>query len=638
MARILLIEGDPGERLVMRSRLADLGHEVLVAEGGARGLVEARASGADLILLSMDLGSGISAADVCKRLKATPGLNRVPILVYASKQATLEQAQRMYDMGCEAYIDRTHLPHLDRILDVHLRIKSQGDELAEQCRLLERENHRLCEADSRLAEATASASDPVARANRKLAAGHPDGVLLVDSEGIVRDCDRGAFELLGPRIQGTSLGKIAPGCGLEAFVRDARTAPRQGFRFETSERRDRSPRSLIASVLPTTAGESSPLRVVLFCDLGRCHFSGGYSSADGMVPRQEVGALVEAARMTYVPGAIIGSSAATLALRSDIARLADLNGPVLLHGERGSGEELLARILHYSGRRTGSFLELNCSALSEEALEQELFGKAGDSEGESHPGLLALCQDGTLYLAQVSALPTRLQARLEEVLERGTLLPPGARRKERLECRIIASTSEGLEALVAKGAFHGALAQRLGARVLRVPPLRERREDIVRLARAMLLRFGCAHGVESLSPQVEAVLAEYPWPGNLAELEACMEHACGMARNGVIEISHLTQPVRELATEISPVAIIPSQGPPSPAERPTPVPGTHLASHEGQKAWSITEDDPIDFDVYEKKVLLRALDCTGGDKLAAARLLHVGKSTLYRKLKKFGIT
>ena len=642
MGSILLIDGDPGERLVLRSRLTEFGHDVLVAESGARGLVEARAGSADLVLLSTDLGGGVDGAEVCRRLKAAPGLNRMPVVVYSHTPVSNEGAERMYDCGCDAFVTRQQLPYLDRVLEVHLRVKAQGDDLSGQNRMLEVENRRL-EQERQLAvdrEATSASVDSKAQVTRELAAGRPDGILVVDGEGIVRECDRGATELLGGRLHGTSLGKIAPGCGLEAFVRDARTSPREGFRFETSVRRDRSQRSLMASVMPVTAGEGQPLRIVLLLDLGKRRVAQGFALAgEPRIPRQQLGALIEAARMIYVPEAITGTSPATCELREQVARAAELPSPALITGESGAGKEFVARILHYAGQRTGSFLQLCCAALSEESLDAELFGAAGAGSLD-RPGLLALAQDGTLFLSEVTDLPLTIQARLEEVLESGNLQRKGVRKKERVELRIVASTSRDLDALAAAGEFDAGLAARLGARRLAIPPLRERVVDIGTLAQAFLSRFGPGNGVHALSEEALWVMENYAWPGNVAELEDCVEQACARAGAGVVEVEHLTRPLRDRAAELPATAVIPAQRPRQAAAQSAQVPGTHVVTAPAleHQAWMITEEDPISLDLYEKKVLLRALDSTDGDKLAAARLLQVGKSTLYRKLKKFGIS
>lgn len=650
MSRILLVDSDPGERHVVRSRLADAGHEVSTAETGAKGLIEARASTFDLILLSAELDRGVDAAEVCRRMKSVPRLTCTPVVIYSSKAAGPDAGERMYDAGCEAFVPRSQLQMLERTVDVLLRFKARNDELTGQTRLLERENRRLEEERQRVADIGASASDAGAGGLvlRELAAGRPDGVLVVDGAGVVRYADIGACELLGSRSVGRSLGKLAPASGLEAFVRDARTSPREGFRFDLS-RRDRAPRSLVASVVPvrSMASDDGPaLRVVLLLDLGRRRVGEEvlHAQAPG-IPREELGSLMEAARATYTPAAIVGTSAAARALATELRSLAGSGEHVLLVGERGSGRTLAARILHYSGGATGSFLHLRCSAMSRESLENELFGYvkgAFPAAIADRPGLLLAAQDGTLFLDEIAALPLPLQRRLAEVLAQGHVQRRGSARRERFDCRLIASTGRDPGERISSGALDADLYARVAGRKIAVPALRDRPGDVSELAGAFLRRFGRC-GVQEISAVASRVLERYHWPGNVAELEVCVEEACRRAEHGRIELSDLPRPLRELGTELPERELIPSVPPaerlaarpervagPLAARGPSPAPAE-------QRPWEISEDDPISLELYEKKALLRALESCRGDKLAAARLLKVGKSTLYRKLKKFGI-
>lgn len=632
MGRILLIEGDMSERLVLSRRFESIGHQLVGVENGAKGLVEARSGRIDLVLLSTDLGGGVDATEVCRRLKATPGLLRMPVLVYSQNTTSSELADRMYDAGCDAFLAKAQANSLERVVAVHLRLKAQGDELTEQNRLLERENRRL-DAEGQLNQSRAQ----LGAAGQGEVGTRPDGLLIVDEEGIVRDSDRGAVDILGGRLNGASLGKIAPGCGLEAFVRDARATPRQGFRFQTSARRDRSPRSLMASVHPVGAGEGQPLRVVLLHDLGKRRVA-EQMSGDSTIPAQQLGALLEAARMTYVPGMVTGTSPQAEELRERIRRMADSSEPVLLSGERGVGKEWMARILHFSAKHTGPFMQLRCGSMKAKGLEAELFGTSATSKKSATPGILAMAADGAVFLGDVCELPMELQERLVDVIKTKAIRTI-ASKVERLECRIIASCTEG--PLEQTGRLHPGLVELIGTRKIEVPPLRERTMDLPDLAQSFLMRYGPGCGVDAIAEEVIWVMEDYPWPGNTTELEECIEQACHRAQSGVIEVQHLTRPLRDHAAQLPDRQITPAARP-SVALHTEPVPspanGRMLEPTPAPKPWAITEEDPISLDLYEKKVLLRALDSTGGDKLVAAKLLQVGKSTLYRKLKKFGIS
>lgn len=655
MNHILLIEADAGERRIVESRLIDRGHEVLCAETGAKGLVEARSAAVDLVLVASHLGGGVDGAEVCRRIKAIPKLNNVPVVIYADRGLSSKTGDRMYDSGCEAFVSKAQMPNLDRVVEAHLRIKARNDELAEQNRLLELENRRMDEECQRVADLEASESHggTSSLVFRELAAGRPDGVLVVDGSGVVRHADRGACELLGKDLIGRTLGKLVPASGLEAFVRDARTAPREGFRFDLSPRKDRARRALSASVVPVTASTPEAdvvLRVVLLIDLGRRRVAEEIlRTQEPGIPRQQLGALVDAARATFTSAAIVGSSPAARDLVRRIGELAGHSGPILLSGEPGSGKELVARILHYDGPSTGCFLQVHCSALSTESLEYELFGYCKDAFPGAladRPGLLLLAQDGTLLLEEVAELPITIQERLVEALGQGFYHRSGSSRRERLECRIVASTTRDLDELVAAGEVLGELRDRLAANTVRVPALRERPGDERELAASFLAHHGARFGMQGMAPDAQWLVGRYDWPGNVAELEACIEQASRRAQGGRVEVAHLSGPLRDLAATLPERDVIPAVRPAGQAAaagvQAETVQGTHVSSlpytAHPIKPWDITEDDPISLDLYEKKALLRALDCCDGDKLAAARLLEVGKSTLYRKLKKFGIT
>ncbi|MEE8468583.1 MAG: sigma 54-interacting transcriptional regulator [Planctomycetota bacterium] len=654
MSRILLIDADPGERLIVRSRMTDLGHEVVPTETGAKGLVEARAGGFDLILLAADLGSGVDGSEVCRRLKSAPQLQRVPVVLYSNQPACKEACDRAYDAGCEAYIGKPQLHTLDRIVEVLLRSKALSDELSEQNRVLEMESRRLDAQRQRTADLEATANDggPRTLVSRELAASRPDGVLVVTGGGVVRHADRGACELLGSLLIGRTLGKLAPASGLEAFVRDARTAARTGFRFDVLARKDRSGRALVASVIPVTTSEPEndvAMRVVLLLDAGKRRVAEEMLRArEPGIPRQQLGTLLEAARTLFTPEAIIGSGPLARGLARRLLEVSRETAPVLVLGQAGSGKQLAARVIHYTGFFTGSFLQLRCSALSSENLEHELFGYtqgAFEDALADQPGLLLLAQDGTLFLSEIAELPMPLQERLLKALEKGSLRRRGASRNESVDCRLIASSTRDLEPLVAEGRFLRGLHERLSAVTLRIPALRERMEDLPELCASFLDRFGARHGVRELGEDCQSVMRQYDWPGNLAELEDCIEQACHRAAHGRIEVEHLSRPLRDLHATMPHDDIIPALRPASRAVGAGPgvtsTLGTHVPGHPAvitaSHAWDITDADPISLDLYEKKALLRALDTCHGDKLAAARLLNVGKSTLYRKLKKFDI-
>ncbi len=660
MSRILLIDDELASRLVMHNRLKDLGHEVVVAENGATGLLEARETPFDLVLVDAGLSSGIGGLEVCRRLKQMPQTTSVPVVLIARQSGARDEAHKGFEAGCDAFVTKAELVVLDDILRALLRSKAVQDELTRQVRTFEEANRRLQEAQQRGGDLEGGLSE--GGSARDLAAGRPDGLLLVDSEGIVRYADRGARDLFGAGLEGKNLGRLAPASGLEAFVRDARTEAREGFRFDLPARTGRGGRAVLAAVVPliATPGSKDPeLRVVLVIDNTKRWLSTELLRLhDYVLPRREVGVLLDAARAAYGPAAIVGTTEAAARLRARVAEAARGSHPVLILGAPGSGKEHAARALHFSSDSGGPFLPVGCAGLSAENLESELFGHVkGAFEGalQDRPGLLQQGAHGTLYLSDVEQLPLPLQDKLVRVLREGRVARAGSERTEVSDVRVVASSTGELGERVQEGAFGPELFAMLAPFTIRVPALRERREDVAALAQHFLVR--CAAGLPGLEVSDEALWAmeHHDWPGNVRELEACVRRACQQAAGvEVIEVAHLPPALIELAAKLPRTELLPSQ----PSAR-VALSSEHAgaarnevaelsselaalrpggAERPGQRApWEIGPEDPPSLELYEMKALLHALERTGGDKLAAARLLKVGKSTLYRKLKRYGI-
>ena len=652
MSRILVVDDDSGHRLILKSRLAETGYEVVQADSGAKGLAEARAQTFDAFLVAARMGKGIDGYEVCRRLKGIPERAHVPVILFNDQGGNHEDPARAFEAGCDAFVTRPDLPALDHVLRVHVRTKQRLEELARENQGLHQQSRKPGEERPRTGEADAAreSNNDNAAVLREVAAGKPDGVLIVDGEATVRYADRGGSELFGSRLAGVSLGHLAPASGLEAFARDARNEAREGFRFELPPRKGRTVRLLNAVVIPLLAqaeNERVALRVVLFQDAQKrrlaCDLLKLPASA---MPRAELGPLLEAAREIYRPQSLIGSSPAVQALREAVVAALRTEEPVLLRGERASGTEHIARILHYSGPATGAFVHARCAGQSAENLEIELFGYAkGAVPGTAadRPGMFHAAQDGTLFLEDVIELTAELQDRVLKFLETGTVLRKGATKPERIDLRIVASAANGIDRALEEGRFSRELLERLSQRQITVPPLAQRPEDVEPLARHSLSRFGAPRRVLDFSDDALELLRRYEWPGSLAELDESIDQACALATDGVLRVENLPRPLRDAHGRLIGDEIVP-------VRRPATAPGmgTHavhdMPQHEirpqptslgnrSLREWDITDADPVSLDVYEKKAILRAIDVSGGDKLAAARLLSIGKSTLYRKLK-----
>src|SRR5205814_8203249 len=228
--------------------------------------------------------------------------------------------------------------------------------------------------------------------------------------------------------------------------------------------------------------------------------------------------------------------------KKDLARAARLlphrNGRALILGETGTGKELLARAIHAGGpRRAAPFVAVNCSALPDNLIESELFGHERGSFTDAHaakPGLFEVADTGTLFLDEIADLPLSLQAKLLRLLEDKEIRRVGGTKARSVDVRILAATNEHLAELVASGGFREDLYFRLSAVVLRLPPLRERGDDVLLVAEALLGQLASEHGVRqpALAPGVSEQLRAHPWPGNIRELKNALERALLLSPGG----------------------------------------------------------------------------------------------------------
>jgi transcriptional regulator with PAS, ATPase and Fis domain len=291
------------------------------------------------------------------------------------------------------------------------------------------------------------------------------------------------------------------------------------------------------------------------------------------------------------------------------ARVARSNATVLIQGESGSGKEVIARALHQLSLRSHRpFVDISCGALPDHLMESELFGYdrgAFSGADGSKPGLFELAHTGTLFLDEVGELEPRMQVKLLRVLDGMPYYRLGGTKKISVDVRVLAATNADLEMVGTAGRFRRDLYHRLSQMTMRVPPLRERHEDIAALAR---------HFVDQQQPGMEMsvdarqALLRYAWPGNVRELRNVMTRATILARSGVITAEDLGLPERRIGTP-GPVA----------------VPSNEL----GERG------DRSDLDDVERQTILRVLDETEGHRQRAADLLGISRRTLSRKLKQY---
>ena len=309
-------------------------------------------------------------------------------------------------------------------------------------------------------------------------------------------------------------------------------------------------------------------------------------------------------------GRLLGRSGPMVAVYNQIARVADSILPILIAGESGTGKELIARAIHENGRRADRpFVAINCGAITESLLESELFGHTrGAFTGAvtDTKGLFEQAHGGTIFLDEIGETSPGLQVKLLRVLEEGEIRPVGASRSVRVDNRVIAATNLDLDHAVADQRFRADLYYRLSVLVIRVPPLRDRREDISLLA-ANFLRRACERTRRevTLSPDALKALAAYDWPGNVRQLENVIEYLVLFARGSSIEVDDLPPPLEPAAGR--PVTAAMFQDLPTLAE-------------------------------LERRYLLHVLDAVGGNRTRAAQVLGIDRRTLYRMADSFGVS
>jgi DNA-binding NtrC family response regulator len=303
---------------------------------------------------------------------------------------------------------------------------------------------------------------------------------------------------------------------------------------------------------------------------------------------------------------LVGTSERMKKIHRLISRVAMQRHSVLIMGESGTGKELVARAIHKSGPwKNEPFVPVDCGSLPPALIESELFGHAKGAftgAAQSRQGLLASAGAGTVFLDEIGELPVELQSRLLRAIQEHEIRPVGSNTPVRFEARIVAATNQDLEAAMTRGSFRKDLFFRLNVVAIKMPPLRDRKEDIPELARHFLGRLGGEKTVRRISDGVLGRLMSYGWPGNVRELENCIQHAVSLGSGPFIQIQDLPSTMLY-----------------------------HLARKSASRA------DLSTIQALEQQAIRQALQATGGDRARAANLLGIGKTTIYRKLKEYGI-
>ncbi|MGY8995398.1 MAG: nitrogen regulation protein NR(I) [Alphaproteobacteria bacterium] len=330
---------------------------------------------------------------------------------------------------------------------------------------------------------------------------------------------------------------------------------------------------------------------------------------------------------------IVGQSPAMQNIFRAIGRLAPTDLTVMIEGESGSGKELVARALHDFGqRRTGPFVAVNVAAIPRELVESELFGHERGAFTGAHQrrdGRFAQAQGGTLFLDEIGDMPPDAQTRLLRVLQEGVFTPLGSRQAIRTDTRIIAATHRDLGAAIQQGHFREDLFYRLNVVPVRVPPLRERRQDIALLARHFL-QTSVQSGLPSrnFSHEAMTVMEGHDWPGNVRELENLVRRLVALCANETID-------AEDVEAELAHV----TPGRQSSGETLTQSIETHLRSYFDQHSDVLPASGLYDRMLHEleRPLLALTLDATGGNQVRAADVLGINRNTLRKKLRELGI-
>ncbi len=308
---------------------------------------------------------------------------------------------------------------------------------------------------------------------------------------------------------------------------------------------------------------------------------------------------------------IMGESAVIKEVKNLALKAAQTSAPVLIIGESGTGKELFAHAIHYeSARRVYPFIRLNCAAIPKDLLEAELFGyEPGAFTGagiKGKPGKFELAHRGSIFLDEISDLPLDMQPKLLRVLEEKEMERLGGTRLIKSDFRLIAATSNSLEALVEKGEFRKDLYYRLNVLPINIPPLRERKEDIPLLAHYFVQKISKEMGTQivSISPEVLQIFQEYSWPGNVRELSNIIERILFTIKGNVIEVHHLPLPLQNV------------------------IGGSAKINYTLLK--TIKEN-------LERDTLLQFLRLTKNNKNKAAQLLGIHRTSLYKKMRRLNI-
>jgi transcriptional regulator with PAS, ATPase and Fis domain len=332
---------------------------------------------------------------------------------------------------------------------------------------------------------------------------------------------------------------------------------------------------------------------------------------------------------------ILGQSVTMREVLSQIMRVAPTDSTVLILGESGTGKELIATSIYdHSHRSDKPFVKINCVAIPEELLESELFGfEKGAFTGAvaSKPGKFEIANQGTIFLDEIGDMPINLQAKLLRVIQEREFDRIGGSKPVKIDVRFIAATNKDLESMVAEGSFREDLFYRLNVFTLKVPSLRERKEDIPLLVESFLKKAPKSSKIYSLPMQL---LMGYAWPGNIRELQNTMERAAVMSDTGIIDVNHLPENIKELLNTMENAAGM-SDGEMIEEHHLQAIIAKGPSLETSTEIGSLSIDDQLR--TMEKRMIIEALKKAEGVQVRAAEILGIDQRSLWHRVKKHSI-
>ncbi|HHI80243.1 MAG TPA: sigma-54-dependent Fis family transcriptional regulator [Planctomycetes bacterium] len=631
MIRILVVDDQVEILALTRRSLEAAGYSVSTAESGEAALREIQERGPfDLYLLDVVL-PGISGYELCRNIREDFGLPDTPILFMTAERGGTEDLVQAFQSGASDFLrkpvdSRELLARVQMLLK--LRKAIQGAQLTnERLRILVDERTKVLQETFQELKNQRDLFERVVQ-------GIPAAVVLVSDGGWILSANQECSRLFGPIERQTPL-QHGPLAGLLA-VQEEKSGAKEPIWLETCEGRrlfevEKSP---LVSDVPETLYylrditeqqrvlEESTMRVVedLVEDL-----------------QGEIQTLKAELHGRYQISNFVGTSAPVAKIHRAVNQLRGSNVPVLVRGESGTGKELVARALHYDGPRAhGPFVPVHCGAIPKDLAESEFFGHvqgafSGATQGSL--GLFARAEGGTLFLDEIGEMPLPIQAKLLRFLESGEVRPVGSSEVRNVKTRLVFATNKDLKKMVREGTFRADLLYRLDVVSIYIPSLRERPEDLPRLAEHFLKKHQLLSEVQKdfigISREVLAIFEAHDWPGNVRELENVFVRAMAIAPGPVLQVEDLPRDLLRYRTKRtrrgggrSQVGEGLGDSLPQPKEEPR-ILLPHLPTRKREA---------------EKKAILEALKKSGGNKPQAAKILGIGRSSLYRKLKAFGIS